>query len=285
MKNLCQIFALFSFLAKHEMLSLGLEMPRNSISRREVFVKGAGVTTAAVAVATAFLPQQNAFAKNNNNFIDESSEVTSSPERNVLLQKILSKASDDEVELAIKNLERLDPSKGNAASVDELGGRWELIYSVNAEAFSPLLNLPEPIRPRSLQLIGEDAASVVGDGRIAQVLNFPIIPLTFLLSSGAVPLAAADPDTTISNGNKDTSNLEIFPPFRFEIQLGSARVQVVEAGSDAEFRALNARDEDAQKAGRNIYKQRYLDMTGKKGDLRISEVTSGDPVIVVSSIY
>uniref|UniRef100_A0A7S3V5R6 Plastid lipid-associated protein/fibrillin conserved domain-containing protein n=1 Tax=Chaetoceros debilis TaxID=122233 RepID=A0A7S3V5R6_9STRA len=270
MKNLCQIFALFSFLAKHEMLSLGLEMPRNSISRREVFVKGAGVTTA--AVATAFLPQQNAFA--NNNFIDESSEVTSSPERNALLQKIVSKASDDEVELAIKNLERLDPSKGNAASVDELGGRWELIYSVNAEAFSPLLNLPEPIRPRSLQLIGEDAASVVGDGRIAQVLNFPIIPLTFLLSSGAVPLA--DPDLS----NKDTSNLEIFPPFRFEIQLGSARVQVVEAGSDAEFRALNARDEDAQKAGRNIYKQRYLDMTGKKGDLRISEVTSGDPVIV-----
>jgi hypothetical protein len=269
MKNLCQFFALFSFFVRHE-LTLGLELPRNSISRREVFVKGAGATTA--AVATAFLPHHNAFAKNNNSFIDESSEVTSSPERNALLQKILSKASDDEVESAIKNLELLDPSKGNAASVDELGGRWELIYSVNAEAFSPLLNLPEPIRPRSLQLIGEEAASVVGDGRIAQVLNFPIIPLTFLLSSGAVPLAYAD--------NTDPSSLEIFPPFRFEIQLGSARVQVVEAGSDAEFRALNARDEDAQKAGRNIYKQRYLDMTGKKGDLRISEVTSGDPVIV-----
>eukprot|EP01083_Nonionella_stella_P039202 106616_1 len=158
MTNLCQFFALFSFFVRHEMLTLGLELPRNSISRREVFVKGAGATTA--AVATAFLPQHNAFAKNS--FIDESSEVTSSPERNALLQKILSKASDDEVESAIKNLELLDPSKGNAASVDELGGRWELIYSVNAEAFSPLLNLPEPIRPRSLQLIGEEAAGVVG---------------------------------------------------------------------------------------------------------------------------
>lgn len=52
------------------------------------------------------------------------------------------------------------------------------------------------------------------------------------------------------------------------------------AGSDKDFRALNARTEEAQVAGRNMYKQRYLDTSGEKGDLRISEVISGDPVLV-----
>ena len=57
---------------------------------------------------------------------------------------------------------------------------------------------------------------------------------------------------------------------------------LVDAGSDAEFRALNARDEAAQAAPRNRYEQVYLEVGGAKGDLRISEVVSGDPVIVGS---
>jgi hypothetical protein len=66
--------------------------------------------------------------------------------------------------------------------------------------------------------------------------------------------------------------------------MGGAKKQVVEAGSDAGFRALNARTEEAQAAGRNLYKQRYLENTGTKGDLRISEVIAGDPVLIVSTI-
>ena len=134
-------------------------------------------------------------------------------------------------------------------------------------------------------MIGDDAAREVGDGRVAQVLNFPIVPLSLLLSSGAIPV------------KKKLTTLEIFPPFRLEVVWGDeslrrpgrlskgkgkggGRIQLVESGSDADFRALNARDEDAQAAGRNMYKQRYLEMTGMPGDLRISEVVAGDPVIV-----
>jgi len=204
------------------------------------------------------------------------------PERQALLQAIADdSASDDVIMDLLTELEPLDPSKGKGASVPELDGTWELIYSINADAFSPLLNLPTPIRPTSLQLLGVDAARQVGEGRVAQVLNFPNVPLSFLLSSGAVPV----PD--------DPSTLEIFPPFRFELVWGDtslrspnslpirgSRITVADAGSDADFRALNARDEEAQAAGRNMYKQRYLEMTGQPGDLRISEVVSGDPVII-----
>jgi hypothetical protein len=54
---------------------------------------------------------------------------------------------------------------------------------------------------------------------------------------------------------------------------------VAEAGSDAEFRQLNARTEEAQQAPMNQYKQLYLEREGK-GSLRISTITDGDPVIV-----
>ena len=121
---------------------------------------------------------------------------------------------------------------------------------------------------------------------MAQVLNFPVVPFSLLLSSGLVPAASG-------GGNV----LEIQPPFRFEavwndatlrrpgrlskgVAKGGARWKLVDSGSDADFRALNARDEDAQAAGRNMYKQRYLDNTGEPGDLRVSEIISGDPVIV-----
>ena len=178
------------------------------------------------------------------------------------------KETDEEIQIAMAKLENIDPSQGKAATSGQLGGTWELIYSLNAEAFSPLLNLPKPIRPTSLQLLGDDAAKVVGSGRVAQILNFPIIPLSLILSSGVVPVTS------------DSTMLEIFPPFRLEAKLGEIKAQLVESKSDSDFRALNARDDEAQAAGRNMYKQRYLDISGRKGDLRISEVTSGDPVIV-----
>ena len=108
--------------------------------------------------------------------------------------------------------------------------------------------------------------------------------MSFLLSSGIVPVAS---------GNV----LEIQPPFRLEVvwsddtlrrpgrlakglARGGARWKLVDSGSDADFRALNARDEEAQAAGRNMYEISYLDTTGQAGDVRISRVVAGDPVIV-----
>mmetsp|Transcript_32308 Transcript_32308/g.96890 ORF Transcript_32308/g.96890 Transcript_32308/m.96890 type:complete len:301 (-) Transcript_32308:114-1016(-) len=246
-----------------------------TLSRRDALISGA--TAAAATAAAVFAPSQaRADAV--------TFPIEGSPERQSLLNAIASGSSDAILVDLIAQLEPLDPSKGNGAAAPEIGGTWELIYSVNAEAFSPLLTLPKPIRPTSLQLLGDDAAREVGDRRVAQVLNFPFVPLSLLLSSGAVPVE--DKLTT----------LEIFPPFRLEVVWGDdslrkagrfaqggkggSRVQMVESGSDADFRSLNARDEEAQAAGRNMYKQRYLEVTGQPGDLRISEVVAGDPVIV-----
>ncbi|KAJ1455015.1 hypothetical protein M885DRAFT_520943 [Pelagophyceae sp. CCMP2097] len=55
---------------------------------------------------------------------------------------------------------------------------------------------------------------------------------------------------------------------------------LIDAGSDAAFRKTQARTTEAQLAPRNTYAQLYLEETGRTGDLRISRVTAGDPVIV-----
>ena len=192
-------------------------------------------------------------------------------ERERLLRLIAADAPESDVLSAIDAIVPLDPSKGAAASSELLDGEWLLLWSAKATAFSPLLALPRPIRPRSRQLLGPPAASLVGAGRVVQLLDLPAAT-EIILSSGVRPAAA------------DGASLEIFPPFRLETSLlgGLARNTLVEAGSDAEFRALNARSEEAQLAGRNLYKQTYLETSGGTGDLRISTVVAGDPVIVGS---
>ena len=245
------------------------------LSRRDAITSGASKMLAFVATAASVVVPTPSCA--------EAGSVEGSPERQALLRAIASMAPDEEVIRLISKLEPLDPSRSKAATAAELGGTWELVYSLNASAFSPLLNLPRPIRPTSLQLIGDDAAREVGgQGRIVQKLAFPFLSL--VLSSGIVPVAS---------GNV----LEIQPPFRLEVvwsddtlrrpgrlakglARGGARWKLVDSGSDADFRALNARDEEAQAAGRNMYEISYLDTTGQAGDVRISRVVAGDPVIV-----
>lgn len=177
--------------------------------------------------------------------------------------------ADGDVEAALAALLPLDPSRGGAAVSPALDGEWKLLWSAKTEAFSPLLQLPRPIRPGSFQLLGDPATREVGAGRVAQVLRWGAVEQ--VLSSGVLP--AGD----------DRSMLEIFPPFRLELGVrGLGKVTLVEAGSDADFRALNARDADAQAAPKNRYAQLYLETGGLPGDLRVSKVVSGDPVIVGS---
>jgi len=166
-------------------------------------------------------------------------------------------------------------SKGRGAAEPDLGGEWKLIWSYGAEAFSPLLTLPKPFRPESLQYLGDVATSEVGEGRVAQGLTggvlFPGTGLQLWLSSGAV-VAEDDP-----------SVLVIKPPFRLQlggqVRSGTKKKTVVEGGSDADFRSQNARTVEAQEAPPNRYKQMYLE-GGGSGALRVSTITDGDPVIV-----
>lgn len=181
--------------------------------------------------------------------------------RDQMLAAIASDASERQVLAAIESLVQVnDGSAAAAARPESLAGSWRLLWSAGADKFSPLLGLPRPIRPESVQQ--------VGDGRVSNVLRFPL-GLQARLSSGLRPTA-------------DASCLEIFPPFKLELLLGGQARTLVEAGSDAEFRALNARDEAAQAAPRNLYLQRYVETSGRPGDLRVSTVTAGDPVIVGS---
>jgi hypothetical protein len=178
-------------------------------------------------------------------------------------------ARDSGVEAAIEALVPLDPSGGKGATSPALEGRWRLLWSANAGGFSPLLLLPTPVRPTSFQLLGDAAVSDgIGPGRVAQLLLLPFG--TVELSSDVVPA----PD--------DTRFLEIFPPFKLQLRFAGRRLPIVEADSDASFRKANVRTAEAQAAPRNRYEQCYLDTSGRAGDIRISRVVEGDPVIVGS---
>ena len=96
--------------------------------------------------------------------------------------------------------------------------------------------------------------------------------------------------STASRGcQEDTAELRNppgsrYPPFRFNACVGGATYKIVEADSDASFRKVNARTQEAQEAPRNRYAQTYLEGADapRAGDLRISVITEGDPVIVGS---
>lgn len=223
-----------------------------NISRRSALLAGLG---GAVALAAPLGPTGN-FAN--------AVSTTSPPEKEALLRAI---ATGGDIESALAALIRVDPSSGEAARSPALGGEWRLLWSQNAENFSPLLN--SPLQPTSLQLLGDAATAEVGPGRVAQVLDFKRF-FRLELSSAVSP---ADDDPKV---------LVIAPPFRLEAVIGGTHLTLVNSGTDAEFRAINSRTKEAQAAGRNRYEQSYLDLQGVPGDIRISRVTAGDPVIVGS---
>ena len=193
--------------------------------------------------------------------------------RSRLLGLIRQNQDESVVTKALEELVPFDPSRGNVRDQD-LEGEWKLLWSAKADAFSPLLKLPYPLKPESYQYLGRTAALEVGEGRVAQGLTGGILGKTqFWLSSGIVP------DTDSSSSVRI-----IQPPFRFQIgpRAGNSdrpKTTLVEAGSDAEFRQWNARSVEAQQAPRNRYQQLYLELDGP-GSLRISTITDGDPVIV-----
>jgi hypothetical protein len=226
----------------------------NAVSRRSFFSSVMVATSASVMMLS-----------------DRALAASPLVDRNELLQAIARNSPDQEV---INIIEKLtDPCNGKATTYPErLDGQWELIWSYKAEAFSPLLKLPRPFRPESYQYLGSAAAAEVGDGRIAQGLTGGILGNNQLwLSSGALPYPA------------DLSVLEIQPPFRFQLGgrfgTGVPKKTIVEAGSDAAFRQVNLRNKAEQEAGKNQYKQIYLENLGP-GSLRVSSVIAGDPVIV-----
>ncbi|KAJ8598467.1 hypothetical protein CTAYLR_010105 [Chrysophaeum taylorii] len=151
-------------------------------------------------------------------------------------------APTEEVEACIAKLVPLSTS----TSVD---GCWKLLWSARTRNFSPLLELPKPIRPDSTQFFE--------DGRIENSLTRGV------LGGSRLVLTAGFDDPLI------------LPPFRFDVRVLDRSIRLVDAGSDADFRRTQARSQEEQRAPRNRYVQLYL---GK--DIRVSKVVEGDPVIL-----
>jgi hypothetical protein len=195
--------------------------------------------------------------------------------RSYLLDSISSHNSEKEVMGAIEKLLPFDPAQGRGATMElanDLDGEWRLLWSAKADAFSPLLKLPKPLKPDSYQYLGSPAAIEVGQAKVAQGLTGGILgPIQLWLSSGITP------------SMQDPSILNILPPFKFQVGgrylSGTPKITIVEADSDAEFRQVNARTQEAQEAPKNAYQQLYVERNGK-GSIRISTVANGDPVIV-----
>ena len=245
------------------------------LSRRSAVVRGVfSILSTVVGTSTASFPskalsEESILASNN------VPEPTNKALRARLLDLIASgKVDDEQVVQTIEQLVLVDPSKGRGATLSsDLEGEWKLLWSIKADAFSPLLQLPNPFKPESYQYLGQAAATEVGVDRVAQGLTGGLLlgNNQLWLSSGVLP------------SETDPSILEIYPPFRFQLggRYGSNQVKrtLVEAGSDAEFRKVNGRTVEAQAAPKNLYKQLYLEQDGP-GSLRISTITGGDPVIV-----
>ena len=216
-----------------------------------------GVFASAVILAT---PPETAQAEG-------SSRSTTTATKEDLLQAIADDRSESEI---LQMIEQLPRTPNAAVGLD---GSWKLLWSAKADAFSPLLKLPKPLKPDSYQYLGPQAAVEVGAGRLAQGLTGGILsPNNQLwLSSGA------------TTDERDASILKIVPPFRLEIGGPEGSTQpkrtLVQAGSDADFRKVNARTVEAQQAGANLYQQLYLERDGA-GSLRVSKIIAGDPVIV-----
>ena len=160
----------------------------------------------------------------------EDSNPSNTSCRSQLLELIESgKATDSEILTAIEHLVPLDPSKKAAATLsDDLDGEWKLLWSAKAEAFSPLLRLPRPLKPDSFQYLGNAAAAEVGPGRVAQGLTGGVLGTSQIWLSSGTKVAPDDP-----------SMLEIFPPFRLEVggryQSGRSKALLVEGEHQAQF--------------------------------------------------
>jgi hypothetical protein len=237
------------------------------LSRRSAaLILGGGAAALFDLSSSLFLPPAQA--------ADESVASGIATARSKLLGSIKSNKSEHEVMEIIDQVVALDPAQGRGATLSEdLSGEWKLLWSAKADGFSPLLKLPKPLKPDSYQYLGNPAAEEVGADRVAQGLTGGILgPTTqFWLSSGVAP------------SSQDPSVLDILPPFRFQVggryQSGKPKTTIVEAGSDADFRKVNARTRAAQQAPNNRYQQLYLERDGP-GSIRISTVREGDPVIV-----
>lgn len=174
--------------------------------------------------------------------------------REQLLSAIKENKSDEEVEKALRALSDQNPTRAPAKS-DKLFGKWKLLWaSSNSEVAKATRRNPLP--SYSEQLVGEPGGEK--KDRAANLINIGNGAVQVYLSSNAVQ----DP--------KSDDTILIGPPFYLELKLGGFKLPIQNTQKEGERKSLLG-------AEQNYYKQLYLESSGNPGDLRISEVTFGDP--------
>lgn len=181
--------------------------------------------------------------------------------REQLLAVIRGGGDENQVEEAIAYLLPYNPTDAPARA-PQLEGEWRLLWSsATAEVTKATKDLPLPFE--SVQLVGPGGG--MEPGRAANLVKVLGGAITLKLSSSAVPDAANAAAVTIG------------PPFRLELLvLGkSFPIQSVESTESDTTDILGNQ--------LNEFSQLYLEATGRAGDVRVSKVTSGDPVVVGST--
>mmetsp|Transcript_16685 Transcript_16685/g.23007 ORF Transcript_16685/g.23007 Transcript_16685/m.23007 type:complete len:275 (-) Transcript_16685:90-914(-) len=178
--------------------------------------------------------------------------------RQQLLETISSGGDSKEVQLAIDNLVPFNPTNEPARS-PKLEGEWRLLWSSDvAEVTKATKDFPLPFQ--SIQLIGPGGG--MEEGRAANLIRVFGGFITLKLSSSAVP----DP--------ANSSAVTIGPPFRLGLLVGDKYFPIQE-NDGAERKDILGNEF-------NEFSQLYFEDSGKPGDLRVSKVTNGDPIVIGS---
>lgn len=174
--------------------------------------------------------------------------------REELLSAIKANKSDEEVEKALRALSDQNPTRAPAKS-DKLFGKWKLLWaSSNSEVAKATRRNPLP--SYSEQRIGEPGGEK--RERAANLINIGNGAVQVYLSSAA----KEDP--------KSDDTVLIGPPFYLDLKIAGFSLPIQNTQQEGERKSLLGSEQ-------NYYKQLYLENSGQPGDLRISEVTFGDP--------
>lgn len=188
--------------------------------------------------------------------------------RQQLLDCIAAGGDFEEVESAIELLLPFNPVP-DPVERGTLQGNWKLLWSSQtAEVTKATKNLPLPFT--SMQLIGPkggegEPGGNLPEGRAANIIKVLGGAVTLKLSSAAVP----------SESEKDA--VIIGPPFRLELLLGGKSIPLqAEETTESDTSSILGNQ-------LNTFSQLYVEGSGQPGDLRVSKVTKGDPVVINST--
>ncbi|KAK3247394.1 hypothetical protein CYMTET_43106 [Cymbomonas tetramitiformis] len=186
--------------------------------------------------------------------------VDAADARAQLIATIKGGGDSAQVQNAIDGLVPYNPTPDPARS-PQLEGTWRLLWSSDtAEVTKATKDLPIPFQ--SIQLVGPRGGMEAG--RAANLVKVFGGFVTLKLSSSAV------------QDDTNSSAVIIGPPFRLELLVAGKSFPI------SKVESTEAETTDLLGNQLNEFSQLYLEDSGQPGDIRVSKVTAGDPVVLDS---